>query len=83
MAAPVVQSVSGLCNPCFTVKVSGAAELREYQCSPSGSTSCLGKRAHRLECRGEETSDESRFRLLNADGRLRIWRQAHEAMDTA
>ncbi|GFY26318.1 transposable element Tc1 transposase [Trichonephila clavipes] len=28
-------------------------------------------------------SDESRFRLLNADGRLRIWRQAHEAMDTA
>ncbi|GFW88870.1 HTH_Tnp_Tc3_2 domain-containing protein [Trichonephila clavipes] len=26
-------------------------------------------------------SDESRFRLLNADGRLRIWRQAHEAMD--
>lgn len=28
-------------------------------------------------------SDESRFRLLNADGRLRIWRQAHEAMDPA
>jgi len=26
-------------------------------------------------------SDESRFRLMNADGRLRIWRQAHEAMD--
>ncbi|GFV59901.1 transposable element Tcb2 transposase [Trichonephila clavipes] len=25
-------------------------------------------------------SDESRFRLLKADGRLRIWRQAHEAM---
>ncbi|GFT03442.1 transposable element Tc1 transposase [Trichonephila clavipes] len=28
-------------------------------------------------------SDESRFRLLNADGRLRIWRQAHEALDPA
>ncbi|GFS73287.1 uncharacterized protein TNCV_4711711 [Trichonephila clavipes] len=26
-------------------------------------------------------SDKSRFRLLNADGRLRIWRQAHETMD--
>ncbi|GFX43804.1 transposable element Tcb2 transposase [Trichonephila clavipes] len=28
-------------------------------------------------------SDESQFLLLNADGRLRIWRQAHEAMDPA
>ncbi|GFX33108.1 uncharacterized protein TNCV_5042761 [Trichonephila clavipes] len=28
-------------------------------------------------------SDESRFRLLIADGRLRIWRQANEAMDPA
>ncbi|GFU52192.1 transposable element Tc1 transposase [Trichonephila clavipes] len=28
-------------------------------------------------------SDKSRFRLLNADGRLRIWRQAHEAIDPA
>ncbi|GFY13578.1 transposable element Tcb2 transposase [Trichonephila clavipes] len=28
-------------------------------------------------------SDESRFRLLNADGRLRIWCQAHEARDPA
>ncbi|GFU59611.1 uncharacterized protein TNCV_3185821 [Trichonephila clavipes] len=28
-------------------------------------------------------SDESRFRLLNADGRLRIWRQANEALDPA
>ncbi|GBM71568.1 hypothetical protein AVEN_82961-1 [Araneus ventricosus] len=28
-------------------------------------------------------SDESRFRLLHADGRMRIWRQAHEAMDSA
>ncbi|GFV46417.1 transposable element Tc1 transposase [Trichonephila clavipes] len=26
-------------------------------------------------------SDESRFRLLNADGRLRTWRQAYEAVD--
>ncbi|GFX14827.1 transposable element Tc1 transposase [Trichonephila clavipes] len=28
-------------------------------------------------------SDESRFRLLNINGRLRICRQAHEAMDPA
>ncbi|GBN62545.1 hypothetical protein AVEN_259773-1 [Araneus ventricosus] len=28
-------------------------------------------------------SDESRFRLLHEDGRLRIWRQALEAMDPA
>ncbi|GFT57041.1 HTH_Tnp_Tc3_2 domain-containing protein [Trichonephila clavipes] len=28
-------------------------------------------------------SDESRFRLLNDDGSLRIWRQAHEVMDPA
>ncbi|GFX34339.1 HTH_Tnp_Tc3_2 domain-containing protein [Trichonephila clavipes] len=28
-------------------------------------------------------SDESRFRLFSVDGRLRIWRQAHEAMDNA
>ncbi|GFU96424.1 HTH_Tnp_Tc3_2 domain-containing protein [Trichonephila clavipes] len=28
-------------------------------------------------------SDESRFRLLNVDGRLRISRQAHETMDPA
>ncbi|GFT02914.1 HTH_Tnp_Tc3_2 domain-containing protein [Trichonephila clavipes] len=28
-------------------------------------------------------SDESRFRLLYADGRLRIWRQAHGAKDPA
>ncbi|GFX67704.1 HTH_Tnp_Tc3_2 domain-containing protein [Trichonephila clavipes] len=28
-------------------------------------------------------SDDTRIRLLNADGRLKIWRQAHEAMDLA
>ncbi|GBN10774.1 Transposable element Tcb2 transposase [Araneus ventricosus] len=28
-------------------------------------------------------SDESRFRLLHVDGSLMIWRQAHEAMDSA
>ncbi|GFV85259.1 transposable element Tcb2 transposase [Trichonephila clavipes] len=49
------------------------------QCSPSGCTSCLGKRAQRLECKRLE----SRFRLLNANERLRIWRQAHEAMGPA
>ncbi|GBO01235.1 Transposable element Tcb2 transposase [Araneus ventricosus] len=31
----------------------------------------------------EDWSDESRFRLLQADGRLRIWRHAHEAIDPA
>ncbi|GFT21304.1 hypothetical protein TNCV_3815941 [Trichonephila clavipes] len=57
------------------------------ECSPSDCTSCLGKRAHRLQCRGLETrvawSDVSRFRLLKADGKLRIWHQAHEALDPA
>ncbi|GFU34792.1 hypothetical protein TNCV_2319871 [Trichonephila clavipes] len=28
-------------------------------------------------------SDASRFRLINADGKLIIWCQAHEAMDLA
>ncbi|GFU71082.1 epidermal growth factor-like protein 8 [Trichonephila clavipes] len=28
-------------------------------------------------------SDESRFRILNIDGKLGIWRQTHEAMDPA
>ncbi|GFU49413.1 transposable element Tc1 transposase [Trichonephila clavipes] len=28
-------------------------------------------------------SDKSRFRLLNINGRLRMWRQAHKAMDPA
>ncbi|GFV49424.1 uncharacterized protein TNCV_1634981 [Trichonephila clavipes] len=42
-----------------------------------------GKRAQILECRGLETSDESRFRILNAYVRLRIWRQVDEAIDPA
>ncbi|GBN69268.1 Transposable element Tcb2 transposase [Araneus ventricosus] len=51
------------------------------QCTPSGCTSCLGKR---MDSIGLETSSvESRFQLLHADGRLRIWRQAHEAVDPA
>ncbi|GFV09651.1 HTH_Tnp_Tc3_2 domain-containing protein [Trichonephila clavipes] len=35
------------------------------------------------DCKRVAWSDVSRFRLLNADGRLRIWRQAHEAIDPA
>ncbi|GFX29877.1 transposable element Tc1 transposase [Trichonephila clavipes] len=31
----------------------------------------------------EAWSDESQFILLNVDGRVRIWCQAHEAMDPA
>ncbi|GFW46211.1 hypothetical protein TNCV_4210901 [Trichonephila clavipes] len=56
------------------------------QCSLSNFTFLLGKRTQRLECRELETSsrnDESRFQLLNADARLRIWYAAHEAMDPA
>lgn len=30
-----------------------------------------------------EWSDGSRFRLLNANGSLKTWRHAHEAMDPA
>ncbi|GFX99394.1 hypothetical protein TNCV_3023251 [Trichonephila clavipes] len=33
MTVPVVQSVSGLCNACFNVWVSGAVVVREYYCS--------------------------------------------------
>ncbi|GFY31210.1 hypothetical protein TNCV_751731 [Trichonephila clavipes] len=80
MTVPVVQFVNGLCNAPLIVWVSVAIDLREYHCSML--TSYLGKRA---EYRGLEMSsmdDESRFQLLNLNGRLRIWRQAHEAMDS-
>ncbi|GFT77509.1 hypothetical protein TNCV_304391 [Trichonephila clavipes] len=55
--------------------------LKVRQSSP-----CLAwarKRAQRLECRGLERGNESRFRLLNADGRLIIWRQAHVGLDSS
>ncbi|GFV15121.1 HTH_Tnp_Tc3_2 domain-containing protein [Trichonephila clavipes] len=42
--------------------------------------SCLDWRAQRLEWKRVARSP---FRLLNADGRLKLWRQAHEAMDPA
>ncbi|GFU01073.1 HTH_Tnp_Tc3_2 domain-containing protein [Trichonephila clavipes] len=35
------------------------------------------------DCKGVAWSDESRFQLLNANGRLRVWRQAYETMDPA
>ncbi|GFV15488.1 HTH_Tnp_Tc3_2 domain-containing protein [Trichonephila clavipes] len=63
--------------------VSGAVSLREYHCS------MLAIGLHVLpeqECTDwmvEVWSDESRFRLLNADWRVRIGSQAHEAMDPA
>ncbi|GFX11323.1 transposable element Tcb2 transposase [Trichonephila clavipes] len=84
MTVPVAQSVNALGNNRFTVLVSGVIDLREYHCS------MLAMRLHvlfgqeRVEDRKRVAwSDESRFRLLNADGRLRILRQAHEAMDPA
>ncbi|GFX46467.1 transposable element Tcb2 transposase [Trichonephila clavipes] len=85
MTVPVTQSVNGLCNAHFTVgfRKPTTYESTNGQCSSSGCTSCLEKRAQKLECRGLETSEESRFQLLNADGRLRIWHLAHEAMDLA
>ncbi|GFW86545.1 uncharacterized protein TNCV_4333291 [Trichonephila clavipes] len=58
MTVPVVQSVNGLCKDRFTVRVSGAVDLREYHCS------MLAIGLH----------------ILSG---LRIWRQAHEAIDPA
>ncbi|GFU80491.1 transposable element Tc1 transposase [Trichonephila clavipes] len=88
MTVQVVQSVNGLCNARFTIWLSGTVGLREYHCL------MLATGLHVLP--GQETSktsvedwkrvassDESQFQLLNADGRLRIRRQAHEAMDRA
>ncbi|GFX68154.1 HTH_Tnp_Tc3_2 domain-containing protein [Trichonephila clavipes] len=51
-----------------------------------GASRLAWAREHR-DWNGEEWkrvawSDESRFRLLNTNGRLRIWRQAHEAVDS-
>ncbi|GFV35515.1 transposable element Tcb2 transposase [Trichonephila clavipes] len=72
-----------MCNTRFTVWVSAAI----VQCSSSGCTSCLGKRVQRLwslEARKRVAwSYESRFQILNPDGRLRIRRQAPEPMDPA
>ncbi|GFX35117.1 uncharacterized protein TNCV_2330571 [Trichonephila clavipes] len=70
-----------------TVNLPSTFESTIAQCLLWSCTSCLVKRAQKLE-RGElETrvawSDESRFRLLDANGRLRIWRFAHEAMNSA
>ncbi|GFU42826.1 hypothetical protein TNCV_3140081 [Trichonephila clavipes] len=63
-------------------------DLREYRCS------MLAR--HRAEhlawekphsdwsveaCKRVAWSYEPRFRQLNADGRLRVWRQDHETMD--
>ncbi|GFY18212.1 hypothetical protein TNCV_2046181 [Trichonephila clavipes] len=55
---PVVQSVNGLCNTRFTVWVSGAVDLREYQCSMLAVELHVlpGQEAQRLECREQETS---------------------------
>ncbi|GFU72086.1 HTH_Tnp_Tc3_2 domain-containing protein [Trichonephila clavipes] len=57
------------------------------QCSPSGYTHLAWAREHRdwsvEDWKRVAFSHESRFQLLNADWRLLIWRQSHEAMDVA
>ncbi|GFV86407.1 uncharacterized protein TNCV_1469691 [Trichonephila clavipes] len=94
MTEPVVQSVNGLYNARFTIWVSGAVDLREYHCSMLAiglhvlpGQPLVWAREHRNWCvedwKRVTWSDESRFRLLNANGTLRIWRQAEEAMDPA
>ncbi|GFW43764.1 hypothetical protein TNCV_4771131 [Trichonephila clavipes] len=53
------------------------------QCSPSGSTSCRGKRDRDWsveDLKRVAWSDESLFRLLNADFSLRIKCLAHEGL---
>ncbi|GFX55434.1 hypothetical protein TNCV_267221 [Trichonephila clavipes] len=58
VGSPRIEPVHGLSNARFTVWVPGAVDLRENtaECSPSGCTSCLGKRSQILECRRLERS---------------------------
>ncbi|GFU17499.1 transposable element Tc1 transposase [Trichonephila clavipes] len=44
---------------------------------------CLARARQHRDWKRVAWSDESRFRLLNSNGRLRIWRRAHEKMDSA
>ncbi|GFV47198.1 transposable element Tc1 transposase [Trichonephila clavipes] len=73
----------------IAVWVSVALDLREYHCSilSIGVTRLAWAREHRewsVEHRKREAwSDESRFHLLNAYERLRIWLQVHEAINLA
>ncbi|GFV48188.1 uncharacterized protein TNCV_3554671 [Trichonephila clavipes] len=88
MTVPVVQSANGLYNDCFIECVSRAIDLREYHCSMLAIELHVLPEQENKDWRVEDWkrvawSDESRFQLLNADGRLRIWRQAHESMDPA
>ncbi|GFW69598.1 HTH_Tnp_Tc3_2 domain-containing protein [Trichonephila clavipes] len=82
------------CRGQLALTVSGERQLRRIVCSQRSHT--LAQITTQLNDGGSRTvskqtvlgkrvvwSDESRFRLLNADGRLRIWRQAHEAMNPA
>ncbi|GFU41036.1 hypothetical protein TNCV_4646061 [Trichonephila clavipes] len=60
-------------NTCFTVRVSGAVDLREYQCSkPATGLQVLPGKEHRYwsveSWKGVAWSDESRFLVLTADG---------------
>ncbi|GFS53735.1 transposable element Tc1 transposase [Trichonephila clavipes] len=83
MTVPAVQSVNGLCN--------GLGSLRPTRIPLLNARHRAARFAWAREHRDWSVedwkqvawSDESRFRLLNADGSLRIWLQDHEAMNTA
>ncbi|GFW73451.1 transposable element Tcb2 transposase [Trichonephila clavipes] len=87
---PVVQSVvNGTCNDHFTILVLGAIDLLEYQRSSLaiGLHVFASAREHKAwsvdDWKRVARTDESRFRLLNANGKLIIWRQFDEAMNPA
>ncbi|GFU87840.1 hypothetical protein TNCV_963961 [Trichonephila clavipes] len=80
MSVSVVQSVNRLFNARFTVWVSGAVDLREYHCSmlAIGLRVLPGQESTERDWNVEDWKrvacrEESRFQLLNTDGRLRIW----------
>ncbi|GFU26546.1 transposable element Tc1 transposase [Trichonephila clavipes] len=87
MKVPVVQSVNGVFSACFIVCVSGAIDLRENPCS------LLLHRVLRLSWAREHIycsvddweqvawSNGPPFQLHNADGKLRMRRQAHKPVD--
>ncbi|GFT62279.1 uncharacterized protein TNCV_4716901 [Trichonephila clavipes] len=84
MMVPVVQSVNGLFNARFIVWETYHTRLRFHNARHRAARPAWA-REHRdtsIEDRKRVAwSDESRFRLLNVDGRLKVGRQAHEVMD--
>ncbi|GFV41077.1 transposable element Tcb2 transposase [Trichonephila clavipes] len=97
MRVPIVQLVIGLCNASkwavqiHTPRRMGFGNHRPTRVAllnaPHRAAHLARAREHRYwsleDWKQVAWSDEFRFRILNANGRLRIWHQGHEAMDPA